>query len=115
MAKIRDDLFGVVIAFDHRGGVYTLAAGDDVPEGVTVGAHALADAPEEKPKKTAKKATEATALVAPPKAGPGSGVEAWRTYAVDAAAARGFKIDIPSDANRGEIIDALADADIPTE
>lgn len=108
MAKIRDDLFGVVIAFDHRGGVYTLAAGDDVPEGVTVGAHALADAQEEKPK-------EATALVAPPKAGPGSGVEAWRTYAVDAAAARGFKIDIPSDANRGEIIDALADADIPTE
>jgi len=117
MAKIRDDLSGVVLAFNQRGGVFTLAAGDDVPDGVTVGAHVLADAPEVKPKKTPKKSEAPTlsAPVVPPKAGPRSGVETWRTYAIEAAAEKGFKIDIPDDAKRDEIIDALADAGIPTE
>lgn len=39
--RIRADLDGVVIVRDASEQLVTLAAGDDVPDGVTVGAHAL--------------------------------------------------------------------------
>ncbi|MFE5309706.1 hypothetical protein [Isoptericola sp. NPDC056605] len=42
--KIRDDLDGVVYAYDDAGAHVRLAAGDEVPDGVTVGDH-LTDAP----------------------------------------------------------------------
>lgn len=47
MAKIRDDLVGVVDAGNVTGdGRLSLRAGDEVPEGVVVGDHVLAqDAP----------------------------------------------------------------------
>lgn len=44
---------------------------------------------------------------APPKAGPGSGVEAWRTYAAD----NGVEVD--EDASRTEVIDAVEKAGLP--
>lgn len=37
--KIRPDLDGVVTAYDEDGKTYTLKAGDEVPDGVTVGDH----------------------------------------------------------------------------
>lgn len=55
------------------------------------------------------------ALQAPPKSGAGSGAEAWRDYATKAVAAAGLNIDIPADAGRGDIIDALNSAGIATE
>lgn len=42
MSKIRADLEGVVAVTIAPGVVKNLAAGDDVPEGVTVGDHVLA-------------------------------------------------------------------------
>ncbi|MGW8565661.1 Rho termination factor N-terminal domain-containing protein [Isoptericola sp. NPDC055881] len=42
--KIRDDLDGVVYAYDEGGATVRLAAGDEVPTGVTVGDH-LTDGP----------------------------------------------------------------------
>lgn len=39
--RIRADLDGVVIVRDASEQLVTLAAGDDVPDGVTVGAHVL--------------------------------------------------------------------------
>ncbi len=44
MAKIKDDLDGVVTAFDEAGQPVVLNAGDDVPSGVEVGDHVLATA-----------------------------------------------------------------------
>ena len=46
MATIRDDLVGVVTAYDATGVSVVLVAGDDVPEGVEVGDHLLAGAVE---------------------------------------------------------------------
>ncbi|WP_104164686.1 hypothetical protein [Arthrobacter sp. SX1312] len=45
----------------------------------------------------------------PPKGGKGSSASAWAAY----AASKGFEVD--ADAKASEIIDALADAGIPTE
>lgn len=42
MAKISDDLVGVVTAYNAAGEPVTLKAGDDVPAGVEVGDHVLA-------------------------------------------------------------------------
>ena len=43
MASVREDLEGVVTAYDAAGVPVTLSAGDDIPEGVEVGEHVLAD------------------------------------------------------------------------
>ena len=53
MASVRDDLEGVVTAYDAAGVAVTLSAGDDIPEGVEVGEHVLGDG---KAKAPAKKA-----------------------------------------------------------
>lgn len=123
MAKIRTDLEGVVVALDSNGTGITLYPGDTVPEGVEVGAHVLDGKPSKdapKTKKTeppAKPAAPAqpTELTAPPRAGKGSTVDAWREYATNATAAHGLNIDFPDDVKRDEIIDALTDAGIPVE
>lgn len=39
--KIREDLTGVVTAYDEGGVLVVLHPGDDVPDGVEVGEHAL--------------------------------------------------------------------------
>jgi hypothetical protein len=44
---------------------------------------------------------------APPKAGPGSGVEAWRTYATDNG------VEVAEDASRSEVIEAAEKAGLP--
>lgn len=54
-------------------------------------------------------------ITAPPQSGAGSGIEAWRAYALASTTKAGLKIDIPADATRSDIIEALAAADIPTE
>ena len=50
MATIREDLVGVVTAYDAAGVSVVLVAGDDVPEGVVVGDHLLAGAESKEPK-----------------------------------------------------------------
>lgn len=54
-------------------------------------------------------------IVIPPKSGRGSKSAAWIEYAAKATAKRGLRIDIPDDAGRDDIIDALEAAGIPTE
>lgn len=58
---------------------------------------------------------ESKPLEIPAKAGPGSTTAAWAEYAAKATAARELNIEIPADAGRDDIIDALNDAGIPTE
>lgn len=53
MAKISDDLVGVVTTYNAAGEPVALKAGDDVPAGVEVGEHVLA-----KTKRTATTNTE---------------------------------------------------------
>lgn len=107
MAKIREDLVGITIIRDDSGLDHILHPGDTVPAGLTVGEHLLGDATPESGKSADSKV--------PPKGGPGSGAPAWRAYALEAATAAGLNIDIPEDADRGDIIDALTTAGIPTE
>lgn len=57
----------------------------------------------------------AAPLSIPPKAGAGSSADAWRDYAAKAVKAAGLNIDIPADAKRDDIIEALEGAKIPTE
>lgn len=54
------------------------------------------------------------AEVIPPLTGKGSSVDAWRAYANAAALARGLNIEIPEDAKRGDIVEALEAAGVPT-
>lgn len=113
MAKIRNDIDGVVLAFDANGTAVTLNPGDTVPDGVDVGDHVLAGkAAAEKPAPV-DGPTVSTGI--PPRAGRGSNVEAWREYAQRAATERGLNIDFPDDVKRDEIIEALSDAGIPVE
>lgn len=59
MASVRDDLDGVVTAYDAAGVPVTLSAGDDIPEGVEVGEHVLAGPKAKAPaKKAAAKSDE---------------------------------------------------------
>lgn len=51
----------------------------------------------------------------PPLNGAGSGKDAWRDYATKATEAAGLSIEIPEDATRGDIVDALKSAGIRTE
>ena len=60
-------------------------------------------------------AEQKPALTPPPKYGSGSGTDAWRTYATQAARDRGLNIHIPGDAGRADIIEALVAAGIPTD
>lgn len=106
MAHIRDDFEGVTIIRDLVGRDHVLSAGGVVPDGLTVGSHLLAA--------TERKA-EKPALKIPAKGGPGSGAPAWRKYAAEATKAAGLNIEIPDEASRDDIIDALNAADIPTE
>lgn len=109
MARIRADLFGsVIVTLPDRTEPIVLLAGDVVPEGVVVGDHVLASASEPAETKTSD-------LQAPAKAGPGSGKQAWRAYALQAAKKRELEIEIPEDATREDIITALEEAQIPTE
>lgn len=108
MASIRKDLVGVTIIRDSAGQDHILHAGDEVPVGRTVGGHLLStdDAPKDgKPVENA----------IPAKAGRGSSADAWKAYAEAAIADRGLHIDIPDDATRADIIEALQEAQIPTE
>lgn len=63
----------------------------------------------------AEAAAKLTPLEIPPKKGPKATVEAWREYGLAAAKRAGLNIDIPADAGRGDIIEALAEAGIATE
>ncbi len=54
-------------------------------------------------------------LIIPPKAGAGSGADAWRAYAVEAVKRAGLNIAFDDAATRGDIIAALDDAKIATE
>lgn len=95
--KIRADLVGVVpvrMGFDS---VVFLRAGDDVPEGVSLGDHVV------------EEISPAPALGAPPKAGPGSGASKWREF----AAASGHPVD--ESMSRDDVIAALEAAGIRTE
>lgn len=59
--------------------------------------------------------SDATMPALPPRGGAGSGADAWRAYSVAAAKVKGFEIDIPADATKTDIIEALKSVDIPVE
>lgn len=122
MAKIRDDLEG--IALTETGLI--LRAGDEIPEGVKVGGHLLAEKNADEgaagssggqnpPAGGATGSPDASTLAPPPRGGAGSGADAWRAYAAAAAGKKGLEIEIPEDATRDDIIKALEGADIPVE
>lgn len=136
--KIRDDFVGITIVRTATARDIVLRAGDAVPEGVKVGSHLLAtpsteapieDAPPATPEEPASNAepseaeaansagagNDPSALTPPPQGGAGSNADAWRDYAVRAAAAAGLNIEIPESATRADIIEALDQANIPTE
>lgn len=60
-------------------------------------------------------APSSDALTPPPLNGAGSSATAWRDYALAATQARKLEIEIPEGSTRGDIIDALKSAGIPTE
>ncbi|ONI65632.1 hypothetical protein CSIV_04960 [Microbacterium sp. CSI-V] len=124
MAKIRKDLIGSVLVNDPDGGdPIVLVAGDKVPDGVDLGDHVLANKSEDTKSSKAEEppaggdtgSPDAPAPSLPPRGGAGSGADAWRAYGVEAAKAQGLEIDIPSDATKTDIIDALKGAGIPVE
>lgn len=95
--KIRADLVGVVPVRKGFDSVVFLRAGDEVPEGVTLGDHVFDAAAVE------------LESIAPPKAGPGSGAPKWREF----AAASGHPVD--ESMSRDDVIAALEAAGIRTE
>lgn len=124
MAKIREDLVGVVVAVEETGQPIILRAGDTIPKGVEVGDHVRAakhsdtaesDATPAPPTSDATGSSDATMPDLPPRGGAGSGADAWRAYGVAAAKVKGFEIDIPADATKTDIIEALKSVDIPVE
>ncbi|MFF7681472.1 hypothetical protein ACFZA2_01835 [Microbacterium sp. NPDC007973] len=124
MAKIRDDLDGVVVAVGETGQPIILRAGDTIPKGVEVGDHVRAAAhsdtteSDNAPEEVASDATgssDATMPTLPPRGGAGSGADAWRAYGAAAAKVKGFEIDIPARATKTDIIEALKGAGIPVE
>lgn len=137
MSKIRKDFEGVTIVRDSSGRDVMLKAGDKIPEGVTVGSHLLSAKTDPAPPPPAPTSTPTPAVVPtptpvttvvpeptppvvseptlPPKAGAGSSADAWRAYAVAETAKRGLSVEIPEGASRGDIIEALEGAQIPTE
>lgn len=129
MAKIREDLEGVVLAIGDAGETIILRAGAKVPKGLKVGAHVLApkvdgdDSVDEDddrggqnpPAGGATGSADPSEPTLPPRGGPGSGAGAWREYAAAAAEKKGLEIEIPADATRDDIIKALKGADIPVE
>lgn len=136
MAKIRKDLIGSVLIENPAGGdPIVLVAGDKVPEGVVLGDHVLAKkdtgtasveadvsaggtdgagAQESAAGESTQPPAEAS-LVVPPLNGAGSSKAAWLDYAKKAAQAAGLQIDIPADAKRDDIVEALRTANIPVE
>lgn len=77
-SKIRDDLDGVVHAYNEGADTVVLSAGDEVPDGYFVGDHLLAEAD------GAKSDGEGDGEGRegePPRKGKGSGRDAWAAYA----------------------------------
>ncbi len=115
MAKIREDLVGVVVALLKEGGFVTLRSGETVPDDIEVGSHVLENPAESMPPIVDQAPSSPRLSPPPPRAGKGSNAKAWRSYAIQAVAAAGLNIDIPEDAQRGDIIAALVDAQIRVE
>lgn len=70
---------------------------------------------DEEPTTSGTGSSDAVAPSLPPRGGAGSGADAWRAYGVAAAKARGLEIEIPGDATKTDIIEALKGAGIPVE
>lgn len=104
MAKIRDDLDGVVLQYGEDGTLHTLRAGDDVPDGVLVGDHltAPADHDDHDDHDGSDEGDEGDeGEPAPSKPRGNSGREAWVEYAT----ALGVEFDV--DATREDIKAAI--------
>ena len=133
MAKIRKDIVGTVLAFDGNGQSRFFKPGEEVPDGFIVGDHVLDAKSASQPAPSTSNTPPTTgsteppaagtteppatgsALTIPPMVGEGSGADAWRTYALAAAAERGFQIELADDAKRKDIIAALEAAEIPVK
>lgn len=134
MAKKK--LASYVTVHDSEGAAHTFAPGDDLPkwarDSITnpnVWAGGDDDSQDDPP--TAAGTDGATAqesaagdptqppatgsLTVPPLNGAGSSKAAWQEYAATAAKNAGLQIDIPADAKRGDIVEALRSAGIPVE
>lgn len=136
MAKIRKDLIGSVLVENPAGGdPIVLVAGDKVPDGITLGDHVLAKKSDAGSSQAGQGGADGASGAAgasdpaggptgsedegsvpvPPQSGRGSGDPAWHAYAKAATAKAGLSIEIPADAKRGDIIEALKGAGIPVE
>lgn len=133
MAKIRKDIVGTVLAFDGNGQSRFFTPGEEVPDGFVVGDHVLDAKSASQPAPSTPSTPPATGaneppaagsseppatgstLTIPPMVGEGSGADAWRAYALAAAAERGFQIELDEGAKRKDIIAALEAAEIPVK
>lgn len=91
MAKIRDDLDGVVLQYGEDGELHTLRAGDDVPDGVFVGDHLTAAPDRDEPEPDGT----------PSKPRGNSGRDAWVEYATT------LGVEFDGDATREDIKAAI--------
>jgi hypothetical protein len=108
MPKLTDNT--IVVHPDTGQPVLLVATGDlpDWAEGL-VGDHLLDSkpAPAREPEREPEKPADEPAV--PPRGGPGSGAPAWRSYAASVG------VDVPQEASREDVIEALEAAGKPTE
>lgn len=100
------DLVHTVSLPSPEGGFTVFHPGDDVPRWALerMGAHCFADGIH--PLGESGSGDDGGP---PPKAGPGSSVDAWRAYA------EAHGIEMPDDAKRDDIVQALADNGVPVD
>jgi len=97
-------LIRTVHVTDKSGAVHVYRPGDDVPK-----AHAAQITNPKAWDGDADPASTREAGTPPPKSGPGSGADAWRTYAGEVG------VEVDEKANRDAVIAALEAAEKPTE
>lgn len=89
--KIRSDLVGVAYVYDVHGTPTMLAAGDEIPEGASIGAHLLDSTADNGPAEIER----------PADSGPGSSRSKWLAYAEH------LGVTHDHDASRDDIIAAV--------
>lgn len=111
MSRVKQNIFGTVYVTDADGARHAFVAGDEIPEWA---APRMRDVTDDGTSASAEPVNTGEVLVtgsddpsdddgpvAPPRSGPGSGVQAWRTYAET------LGVDVPDDASRDDIVDLL--------
>lgn len=96
---------------DDKGRFVAFGPGDDVPEWAAkqMGAHCFEDGEHPYPDAGKPVDQQREAGTPPPKAGKGSGTAEWAAYAAEQG------VDVPEDATRDAIVQAVADAGKPVD